>query len=216
MTQPMNPATADTPMPSNLVLDIGNVLCRWDGAALLQSVFADPSEAQRARDALLAHSDWLALDAGTLEETQAAQRAEGRSGIAASRFLDLLAALPPSLTPFTDTHDAVLEAQAAGVPVYILSNMPAGSWRHLSTSYPVFAGCRGVVVSCEAQLIKPDPAIYHHLTDRFALDPASCIFVDDMAENIAAAKACGWQGVHLEAPERGPDVVREISARILA
>lgn len=203
-------------MPSHLVLDIGNVLCRWDGDALLQQVFGDPGEADAAREALVSHADWVSLDAGTLTVQEAAERAAGRCALPAARFVDLLEALPASLTPFEATHEAVITAQAAGVPVYILSNMQAHCWQHLVDHYRVFAGCRGIVVSCDIQLTKPDAAIYRHLTDRFSLAPEDCVFVDDMAENIAAAQACGWQGVQLTSPGEGPTLVRQLSADILS
>lgn len=202
-------------MPSHLILDIGNVLCRWDGPALLASVFDDPAEQEQARTALVQHPDWIALDAGTLEAEQAARRAAERSTLAPARFLDLLEALPRSLTAFEDTHAAVIDAQNRGVPVYILSNMHAVSWDHLLETHPVFSGCCGVVVSCEIQLTKPDAAIYRHLTDRFSLQPDACVFVDDMPENIEAARACGWQGEHLAAPEHGAALIQRLAGEIL-
>ncbi len=202
-------------MPSHLVLDIGNVLCRWDGDALLASVLDAPEARDQARKALLQHPDWIALDAGTLTAAQAAERAATRCDLPAERLLAILEALPASLQAFSDTHDAVIQAQADGVPVYILSNMHATSWEYLYETFPVFAGCRGVVVSCEIHLTKPDPAIYHHLTERFALEPSECVFVDDMPENIEAARACGWHGAWLESPEHGAELIRRLSAGLL-
>ena len=52
----------------------------------------------------------------------------------------------------------------------------------------------GVVISADEKLVKPDAAIYRRLTDRFGLDPAQCLFVDDMPANVAGAQAVGWQG----------------------
>ena len=202
-------------MPSHLILDIGNVLCRWDGPALLASVFDDPADREQARSALVQHPDWVALDAGTLTVTEAAERAATRCEIPASRFIDLLHALPPSLQPFPDIHDAVIDAQQRGVPVYILSNMHAHSWDYLWKTYPVFAGCRGIVVSCDIQLTKPDAAIYQHLTTRFSLEPRECVFVDDMPENIDAARNCGWAGEVLDSPGDGAALIQGLCHNIL-
>ena len=44
--------------------------------------------------------------------------------------------------------------------------------------------------------MKPDAAIYREAERRFALDPARTVFIDDRAENVAAAEACGWHAVH--------------------
>jgi 2-haloacid dehalogenase len=47
------------------------------------------------------------------------------------------------------------------------------------------------VVSGEVGLIKPDPAIYHLALDRFGLDPADCLFIDDTEPNVLGARAVG-------------------------
>ncbi len=202
--------------PSNLVLDIGNVLCRWDGEALLNQVYPDADERELANRALVQHEDWIKLDAGLLTVAQAAERAAARGGVSVDSLLKLLETLPESLTPFADTHKAVMDAQAAGVPVYILSNMQEHCWTHLAAQHRVFDDCMGVIVSCEVQLTKPDAAIYRSLTDRFSLDPASCVFVDDMQENVEAAQACGWQAMRLESPSHGASLIEELASRILS
>ena len=42
---------------------------------------------------------------------------------------------------------------------------------------------------------KPDPRIFRVLIDRYGLDAATTAFVDDVAENVAAAEAVGMTGV---------------------
>jgi epoxide hydrolase-like predicted phosphatase len=44
-------------------------------------------------------------------------------------------------------------------------------------------------------VMKPNPAIYHHAAARLKLVPESTVFIDDKPENIAAARALGWQGI---------------------
>ena len=67
------------------------------------------------------------------------------------------------------------------------------------------------MVSCEEHIIKPDPAIYATLTERYGLDPAETLFIDDRKENIEAAIAQGWQGYHFNArnPELSCNELRE-------
>ncbi len=42
---------------------------------------------------------------------------------------------------------------------------------------------------------KPEPGIFHHTLDLLGLEPAECVFVDDLAHNIAAAVEVGMVGV---------------------
>lgn len=53
-----------------------------------------------------------------------------------------------------------------------------------------------VIDSSAVGLRKPDPAIYALTLQRLALPPAACLFIDDYAENCAAAAAAGMQTVH--------------------
>jgi len=106
-------------------------------------------------------------------------------------------------------------ASDAGVPMYILSNMQAHAWDYLKRTHDCFALCSGVVVSCEVKLIKPDPKIYQHLTTRFSLKPEECIFVDDLQENVEAARACGWQAEQLTDTTKGGELLDQIVQRIV-
>ena len=56
---------------------------------------------------------------------------------------------------------------------------------------------------------KPDPEAYAGLCAAFALDPATCVFVEDMARNLAPAKAIGMATVWVDnGSEQGPDADR--------
>jgi len=53
-----------------------------------------------------------------------------------------------------------------------------------------------VVISAEVGMRKPEPEIFVHAAATLGLEPAECVFIDDVAANIAAAVACGMTGVH--------------------
>ena len=54
------------------------------------------------------------------------------------------------------------------------------------------------VFSSRVRMMKPQPAIFHEAARRFAVAPADLLFIDDVAHNVAAARALGWQGVHFQ------------------
>lgn len=61
---------------------------------------------------------------------------------------------------------------------------------------------RGVTVSGEVGLIKPDVRIYERHAADFGLDPAASLFIDDSEKNVEGAKAAGWQAVHFTGAEK--------------
>ena len=56
---------------------------------------------------------------------------------------------------------------------------------------PVMPFLDGYVVSAEERLMKPDPAIYRLLCERFSLEPSECLFVDDNEDNCVGARVAG-------------------------
>jgi len=201
-------------MLKNLVLDIGNVIGEWNASRLCGSVFASTEDQETALKATVQHADWLDLDRGSLSLTDAIANAQARVDLDKDKIAQIYHNLPASLTPITSTMEAMQRASAAGVPMYILSNMQVHAWEYLEKTHACFALCAGVVVSCETGLIKPDPRIYHHLTERFSLQPEECIFVDDMQDNIDAARACGWQAEQLCDTRKGGELLDNIVTRI--
>ncbi len=85
---------------------------------------------------------------------------------------------------------------ADGVPTGMLSN----SW---GPDYPreLFADMfDAVVISAEVGMRKPEPRIFLHAAQLLGLDPAECVFIDDIQANVTAAEEMGFTGVlHTEA-----------------
>lgn len=45
--------------------------------------------------------------------------------------------------------------------------------------------------SCELGVCKPDPAFFRHIVHDLQVDPATLLFIDDLVENVAAARSVG-------------------------
>jgi 2-haloacid dehalogenase len=81
---------------------------------------------------------------------------------------------------------------AKGHDVTLLTNFAKDTFREAQRRFPALSESRGVTVSGEVRLIKPDPAIYEHHTRSFALTPSATLFIDDSHANIEAARGSGW------------------------
>jgi putative hydrolase of the HAD superfamily len=80
---------------------------------------------------------------------------------------------------------------ARGVPTGLLSNSWGGSYPH-----ELFGDMfDAVVISAEIGMRKPEPRIFLHAAQLLGLEPAECIFVDDIQANIDAAEQIGFTGV---------------------
>lgn len=99
------------------------------------------------------------------------------------------------VTPVIEGSVATLRAlKAKGVPIYALTNFGAETFVIAKAAFPFLTEFDHAFVSAHLGVIKPDPAIYRVVEETTGLRPEDLLFVDDKAENIAAAIARGWKG----------------------
>ena len=83
-----------------------------------------------------------------------------------------------------------------GRDVTMLTNFAADTFTEARERYAFLKRPRGVTVSGEVRLLKPDRAIYELHAESFGLEPAATLFIDDSQKNVEGARAAGWQAVH--------------------
>jgi 2-haloacid dehalogenase len=82
-----------------------------------------------------------------------------------------------------------------GRDVTMLTNFAADTFAEARQRFPFLQRPRGVTVSGEVGLIKPEREIYDLHVSTFALEPSATIFIDDSPANVEGAKRAGWQAV---------------------
>lgn len=102
--------------------------------------------------------------------------------------------------------------QRPATTVAIISNTNAAHVLWLDEHLPELRAFDLVMMSNEVGLIKPDPAIFTTALDLLDIAPAQAIFIDDIAENVEAARALGIAGiVHHDWAETRPILERWLS-----
>jgi 2-haloacid dehalogenase len=96
--------------------------------------------------------------------------------------------------PVPGSLELVERLDAAGVPLFAITNFGHEFWAGFRPTQPIFDRFRDIIVSGTEKLMKPDPAIFALAIERFGIDPAGALFVDDVAENVAAAEEAGIAG----------------------
>lgn len=182
--------------PRGVLWDVGNVIVRWNPRTLYSKIFDDPAELDRFLTDVCS-MDWhVEHDRGRpfADNIAAltAQHPHYADQIAAwrGRWMEMFSGAIP------ETENAIDELAARGVPQFGLTNMSAEIWGDVTRLSPVFAHLRDVVVSGVEGLLKPDPALFELACERFGMAPESLLFIDDNADNIAAAERLGF-AVHL-------------------
>lgn len=115
----------------------------------------------------------------------------------------LLARALADLRPRGPVLDLVARVRARGIPVAVLSNSLGRGGYNLYQGYDLDAHFDAVVISDRVGLRKPDPAIYRLAAARIGKPATSCVFADDTAANLDAARALGMAAVHFTSTAPG-------------
>jgi len=180
--------------PRAVVFDVGKVLYDWDPRFLYSKLIADPVELDWFLSQVVTHAWHFQHDAGrpaaqtTAELTAAFPDHAALIAAYVPRWLETIPGPMPGMLELVD------ELVARGVPLYAITNFSAEFWPRFRATAPVFEHFRAVVVSGEERLVKPDPAIYALAMRRFGLTAGEAVFIDDRADNVAAANDAGLIG----------------------
>jgi 2-haloacid dehalogenase len=179
----------------HIVFDIGRVLIHYDPDLPFSRLIPDPDERRWFFENICTH-DW------NVEQDR------GRSWEEAE---NLLIALHPAHEenirnfrrhwhemvphPYEESVALMLELIEAGHDVTMLTNFASDTFFEARQRFPFLNRPRGVTVSGDVRMIKPERGIYDHHAASFGLDPACTIFIDDSQKNVEGAREAGWQAV---------------------
>ena len=177
-----------------VIFDVGRVLFDWDLRHLFGKLIADPQELDWFVTNVVTPQWHFQHDAGRplaemLPELKAEFPTHGALIDAyATRFNETIPG------PVPGSLELVERLDAAGVPLFAITNFGHEFWEGFRPTQPVFDRFRGIIVSGTEKLMKPDPAIYRLAIARFGIDPVGALFIDDVAANVAGAESVGIAG----------------------
>jgi 2-haloacid dehalogenase len=193
-----------------VVFDVGRVLFQWDLRHLFAQLIDDRDELEWFVDNVVTYDWHFRHDRGEMLVDTVPERIslfpehEALIRAFAERFEETIPG------PVRGSLELVEELHARGVPLYAITNFSADFWPPFRAAHPVFDRFRDIVVSGMEKLYKPEPAIYALAAERFGHAPEAMLFIDDSAENVAGARACGWQAHHFS---DAPTLARDLRER---
>ena len=185
-----------------VVFDLGGVLIDWDPRYLYRKLLADEAAVEEFL-ATVCTPEWNAeQDRGRPFADGVAELVERHPAHAAAiaayaeRWEEMLGGDIPG------TVELLAELRAAGTPLYALTNWSAETFGIARERFEFLEWFDGVLVSGEERMIKPDPAFFRLLLERFGLAPEATFYVDDSEANVAAARGLGIDAVRFTDPGR--------------
>ena len=178
----------------SVIFDVGRVLFDWDLRYLFAKLIAEKDELEWFVSHVVTPQWHFQHDAGRpLAEMVPELKAEFPEHEAlidayAARFNETIPG------PMPGSIELVERLDAAGVPLFAITNFGHEFWEGFRPTQPAFDRFQGIIVSGTEKLMKPDPAIYALAIERFGIDPAGALFIDDVATNVVGAESVGIAG----------------------
>jgi 2-haloacid dehalogenase len=185
-----------------IIFDLGGVLIDWNPNYVFDEKYFDTPSRREQFFSTICTSDWN-------EEQDA-----GRSIVEAT--MELIKKYPEWESSIRDYYGRWTEMLKAPIPatveifrqlkksgkykLYALTNWQAGLFDIALVRYDFLHWFDGRVVSGEEKTRKPFPEFYQRLLDRYQVDPAKALFIDDNLRNIKAAEAMGIRSIHFKSP----------------
>lgn len=173
-----------------VVLDIGNVLIRWDPEGYYDRRIG-PERRLRLFDEVPLIDMNQRIDLGAPFRKTVAKTAEDHPAWHDEIMLwhdDWLGMTAPGEPRSVSLMRAV---RSKGIPVWALSNFGIETLAIADVEYPYLSEFDRRVVSGELGVIKPEPAIYEAVEAQ-GVEAGHLLYADDNPDNIAVAAERGW------------------------
>lgn len=174
-------------MIDTVIFDIGNVLMKFDYMPYIRSLLKDEETVYRVNGAIWRSGCWSDLDRGGDLETVYARMLEVEPEY--RREVQLaFENVGQCMYRMEYAIPWIRELKERGYRVLFLSNYSRYTMQANPGVLDFLPYMDGGVFSCEVGMVKPEPGIYQALCEKYGLDPAKCVFLDDFAENVKAAR----------------------------
>ena len=189
-------------MIQTIIFDLGAVLIDWNPQYLYRQLFTEEAEMHHFLENICTPAWNEEQDGGrSLQEATdllLTQHPDHGEQIRAfyGRWPEMLGG------PITGTVEIFKELKASGkYKCYALTNWSAETYPIAVERYNFLNWFDGVVVSGTEKDRKPFPSFYQTLLNRYQVNPAEALFIDDNLRNVKAAEALGIQSIHFTSPE---------------
>lgn len=186
-------------MIRNMVFDMGRVMLQFD-PSYIAGHFVAETDVEQFAEKVFFSACWDSLDRGTITIPQA------REVIRRTLPERLLPHLDQALQkwyhfvlPVEGMEQVIRELKSAGYSIFLLTNANE-QFKLYQETVPAWDCFNGLLVSSDYKLLKPEPAIYRALAEKYGLSLPECLFIDDREENVAGAQAVGMEAIQFTNP----------------
>ena len=181
----------------NILFDMGNVLVTYNPEWVIRHYTEDEELIREVKNIVFHSQEWLLLDAGLIEEEKAERNWMERVSSDKAREIAHLSFQNwhlYNMKVIPGTAEMIRALKENGKEIYLLSNASLRLLSIYKEVIPAVECFSGIFYSAAHKCVKPQDIIYERFLKKYSLNPSDCFFIDDLEENISAAKAVGISG----------------------
>lgn len=181
-------------MIRNIVFDLGNVLIDYNPSRIVNAVFTDREEQSLLLKEIFQSKGWKQLDKGVISIEKHTQNLVSRYPQYANEIEWILKNWHKDQPNVPGMYSIVESLYDYEFDLYVLSNASERFYNFALANKKIFKFFKGVTISAELKLLKPEREIYEQFCQIHDLTREECLFIDDQMVNVQAAINAGWQG----------------------
>ena len=182
-------------MIKNIIFDMGRVLLKFDPYVSLDAYCENEEDKELIYKELFQGKEWIMGDEGKITNGQRYELVKTRIPERLHQTLKLVVEnWDLCMEPVEGALEFVQLVKEKGYRIFILSNACNRFFHYFPKHYDL-KSFDGVVVSSDVKMIKPNPEIYEYLLKTYDLKAEESLFLDDIKENIQAAKQRGIKAI---------------------
>lgn len=185
-------------MIRNIVFDIGNVLTDFRWKEFLADKGFDREMIRRIAKASVESPLWKEIDRGVWDREKLMEEFVKLDPEIEEEIRRAYDNVHGMVTPRDYAIPWVKELQEKGYRVYYLSNFSDKAYVECADALEFIPYTDGGILSYREGMVKPDPQIYRCLLERYGLKAEECVFLDDLEDNVEAARGVGFSGIVFE------------------
>ena len=179
----------------NIVFDVGKVLVYFEPDWIMNKLgFTEETKAV-LRKAMFEDPLWNEVDRGVLSTEELVAAFAKNAPEYEKEIRDIYLRVGDSIELLPHAVEWTASLKEKGYHLYIISNYGEYTLEQTKEKMDFLKYMDGAIFSYQYQIIKPDARIYEQLLKNYDLKAQECVFIDDKAENVEAAKAVGYQGI---------------------
>ena len=184
----------------DIILDMGNVLLEWNKDKILRGVVKTEKDYMILDKAIFQSGLWERLDLGTLTREELVLKVVSMIGsIYQEKVQEVVWNWPSYIEIYTEVFSLLARLKEKGHRIFVLSNTSPVFYELLEKQLsPLNEILDGFVLSCDIKAIKPDPKMFEEILHKYQLDPANCIFLDDVKDNTKMAESLGIKAYQIK------------------